>query len=552
MTTTLRGDRASILMIYLIKYFSLIFMVLLLLDVMRLFPAVINSAGLRYLLIGVIMFTLFLFVNVISLLKKKQRVFSIRVITDSLLDVTFIVPIVQILRNKRIPTKLSSPNGIFLIGIIYFLIIFSASLVFYEVIFHIPHLLTAIVGTGQLTSPNISQYQYPAFIIIHNSVFMAEIVLGSFFFLLPTFGAILLDSLVTTPILLYLITTGHSNAILPQLLLELVGTGLATGSAFLIFHRFITSMFTRDRTYGYMRVMIYSKKIIMIGIALSTYAFLVGWPIESELILFKVNTGIWYNSVYLFDVITLIIYAAFLYDVLARRVFPVQKVILPSLWAGIFLFIVLAGNGTHESGLIFETLLLSIISLLYPTFGFAKSVIRRKNEKEITDLSLGTSCFFNKARGTSMYPEISSRDYVVTCATDDEFVFKKGDIVTYEPILSFSPFFDSRFVTHRIVKIGEKKIITKGDNLKKDDPPIKQFRIHGLAVATYNPELGLFSELNDREEMQEIITRVKQIAMHEGVSITKVKSSSRRLLFYTVFLPLSISITLPVLFLFIL
>jgi len=551
-TVTLRSDKASNLIIYLIKYFFFIFIVLLLLDLMRIFPAIIYSAALRYLLIGVIMFTLFLLVEVISPSNKKQKVLPIRVIIESLLDVTFIVPIIQILRNKRVPTKSMSPNSIFLLGIGYFFIIFLTSLVFYEVIFRIPHLLTAIVGTGQFTTTNISQYQYPAFIIIHNSVFIAEIMLGSFFFLLPTFGAILLDSLVTTPILLYLINVGHSNAILPQLLLELIGTGLATGSAFLIFYTFFTSLFTRVRTYDYMRMMVYSKKIIIVGIALSIYVFLLGWPIESELLLSKINAGIWYNSVYLFDVVTIIVYAAFLYDLLVRRIFPLQKVILPSLWAGTFLFIVLAGDGKYEAGLIFEVVLLSTVSLIYPTFGFVRSFMRRKNEKEMTDLFLGTSCFISRAMGNSMYPGISSKDYVITCKTDDEFTFKNGDVVTYEPILAFSPFFDSRYVTHRIVKIEEEKIITKGDNLKGEDPPIKQFRIHGLAIATYNPELGIFSALTDREEMEGITTRVKQIAIQEGNPISKVKISRRILLSYTVVLPLVISVTLPVFFLFLL
>lgn len=548
----LSNGKISSLILYLTEYFFVIFIVLIVLDVLRLVPTVVNSAALRYSIIGVIMFALFLIFNIFGSVRNEYKASPITTLVSSLMSVTLIVPIIQILRNKRMSTKRLTAEGTFMLGVGYFFIIFIVSLLFFEIIYHVPHLLGIIVGTGQITNPNTSLSQYSSLIIIHNFVFMVEIVLGAFFFLVPTFGAILLDSLITTPILLYLITSGHYNSVLPQLLLEIIGTSLATGSAFLIFDTFFTSMTTKNRTYDSIRIMNYSKKIILFGIILSAYAFLLGWPVESELISLNINSELWYHSVYLFDVITAVIYAAFLYDILARKVFPLQKLILPSLWAGIFLFITLAGGGKYAGNLFLELFLLSFISLIYPTLWLARSRIKHKSQKWFTNLLVGTSCVINKASGRSMYPALSSKDYIISYFTDDKFQFKIGDIISYEPLLAYSPLVDSRYVAHRVIEIRDDKIVTKGDNLKKADPPFKPFKIQGLVIASYDPELGLYSSLTERKDMDGVVDAVKQIITDSNIFTSGVSRDTKKLLFHTILLPLTVSVILPILFLFVL
>ncbi|MGP6294580.1 S26 family signal peptidase [Caldiplasma sukawensis] len=398
---------------------------------------------------------------------------------------------------------------------------------------------------------NTSQFQYPSLIIIHNSVFLAEILIGSFFLLLPTLGAILSDSLITTPILLYLITTGHYNSILPQLLLELIGTSLATGSAFLIFYTFFTSMITRNRTYDFIRTMLYSKKVILFGIILSIYAFIVAWPIESELVLLpNINSQNWFHAIYLFDVIVIIIYTAFLYDILVRKVFPLQKLILPSFWAGIFLFIVLAGGGKYEQTLTFELLLLAFFSLLYPTFELAKSIAIHKNSKRFDNLQIGTSFAIHKIIGKSMFPTLYSGDYLITYLTDDKFLFKVGDIITYEPLLAYSPISDSRYVSHRIIELRKDNIVTKGDNLKKADPPIKPFRIIGVAVASLDTKTFVFSSLTEREELLEIVKEAERTVVQGKANLNNIEGNIKKSYFYMILFSILISLVLPILFLF--
>lgn len=550
---TLGKERASGLIIYIIQYFIFLYVALLTLELMLLIPAVLHFASLRYLIIGVALFILFFSSNVVVLRKMKHKISPIKIVSESLIDVTFIVPIIQILTNKRPYKRTMNPNGIFLLGIGYFFIIFLTSLAFYEVIFHVPHLVTVLAGTGELKTTGSSSYLYPGFIIIHNSIFLAEIVLGSFFLLIPTFGAILSDILITTPILISLINNGYSNTIMPQFLLEFVGTALASGSAVLIFYMFFTSMLTRVKTYEYMRMMVYSKQILIVGISLSIYAFLLGWPIETELLLSNVHPQIWYNSIYLFDAATIIIYIAFLYDITVNSVFPLQRIILPSLWSGILLFITLAGNGKYVPEMILDIFLLGAFSLIYPIFSFFRSFMKRnKNIKKMTELFNIESCLITGVRGISMKPVISQRDYVITYKTDDHFSFNVGDVVTYEPPLAFAPLSDTRYVTHRIVKIEGDRIITRGDNVKREDPPIRPFRIYGLAIATYDHELGIFSVLTNREEMKETTLRVKRIAIRESNSISNMNKVNGKFLYYTLISSLAISLALPAFFLFVL
>lgn len=547
----LTNNKVSGIIFYVCEYFIAIFIVLLTTDILRSFPLIVNSATIRYSIIGGIMFALFTLFNAISSLLNEKKTSLVNIVINSLIDVTLLIPIFLFIRNKRIPTRSLSPNVTFILGISYFFLIFIGSFIFAEIVYHIPHLLNILVGSGQITFTNTSQFQYPALIIIHNSVFMAEILIGSFFLLLPTLGAILLDNLITTPILLYLITTGHYNSILPQLLLELIGTSLATGSAFLIFYTFFTSMTTRKRTYDFIRTMSYSKKVILFGIILSAYAFILAWPIESELVLFpNINSPNWFHAIYLFDVIVIIIYAAFLYDILVRKVFSLQKLILPSLWAGIFLFVVLAGGGEYEQTLTFELLLLGFVSLIYPTLGLAKSLSIHKNAKSFANLLIGNSFSIHKSMGKSMRPTLSSGDYIITYLTDDEFLFKLGDIVTYEPLLAYSPMLDSRYVTHRIIELREDNLVTKGDNLKKADPPIKPFRIIGVAIASLDTESFLCSSLTEREDLLEIVKKVERTVVQGKANFNNIGGNIKKLYFSTILFPFLISLVLPILFLF--
>lgn len=71
----------------------------------------------------------------------------------------------------------------------------------------------------------------------------------------------------------------------------------------------------------------------------------------------------------------------------------------------------------------------------------------------------------------SMESGIHPGDYIVVLKVDD---YKKGDIVTYEK--------DGNYITHRIVKITDDKVITKGDANNTIDESFKKQDIVGKLI----------------------------------------------------------------------
>ena len=53
-------------------------------------------------------------------------------------------------------------------------------------------------------------------------------------------------------------------------------------------------------------------------------------------------------------IIYIVQYFIFLYDITVNSVFPLQRIILPSLWSGILLLITLAGKGKYVPEMILD------------------------------------------------------------------------------------------------------------------------------------------------------------------------------------------------------
>ena len=73
-----------------------------------------------------------------------------------------------------------------------------------------------------------------------------------------------------------------------------------------------------------------------------------------------------------------------------------------------------------------------------------------------------------RARGCSMDPVIRSEDFVTVAPVRDVAV---GDVV-----LTLR---DARLVAHRIVRVGETTLVTRGDNASSDDLPVSPSQVLG-------------------------------------------------------------------------
>lgn len=83
----------------------------------------------------------------------------------------------------------------------------------------------------------------------------------------------------------------------------------------------------------------------------------------------------------------------------------------------------------------------------------------------------------------SMSNTINVKDIVVVKITKD---VKKNDIISYEE--------NNKIITHRIVKMTDKTIVTKGDANNTEDKPITKEKVVGKVVAII-PKVGIWQKV---------------------------------------------------------
>ena len=114
------------------------------------------------------------------------------------------------------------------------------------------------------------------------------------------------------------------------------------------------------------------------------------------------------------------------------------------------------------------------ILVLLVGYNFIQLKIQKKDYSNIFGYT-----FFEVSTG-SMSDTIEIQDVVAVKITQDVSV---GDIITYKD--------NNDFITHRIVKIDEDKIITKGDANNTEDKPITRADVIGKVVSIYS-KLGVW------------------------------------------------------------
>ena len=226
-----------------------------------------------------------------------------------------------------------------------------------------------------------------------------------------------------------------------------------------------------------------------------------------------------------------------------------QQMIIPSLSSGIILFVALAGGPTAIESSILFLMVLGFTSLLYPLLELRKAIIGDKPLKRLNAVLKGFDCFIVSSQGRSMYPSITGKDYVLCLKVSGEFKLGTGDIITYEFPLYYSPLSYGRFVTHRIVEINEIEMRTRGDNLQKLDPPIKYYKVHGIAIAKCDHSLKIFEPLTRRQELTPILARLESSIRENESEIDKSGTGVRSRTLLSIIFVVVPSIALPFLFL---
>ncbi|MCL4480153.1 MAG: S26 family signal peptidase, partial [Candidatus Thermoplasmatota archaeon] len=148
-----------------------------------------------------------------------------------------------------------------------------------------------------------------------------------------------------------------------------------------------------------------------------------------------------------------------------------------------------------------------------------------------------------------MYPTITGRDYVLCLKVNEETKLSIGDIITYEFSLYYSPLSYGRFITHRIIDLNEIEIRTRGDNLQKSDPPIKYYRVRGIAIAKCDHSFKIFETLNQRPELTKVLMRLESLITAEGSKTDTGRISVKMRSLLSIIFVIVTAIALPFLFL---
>lgn len=93
--------------------------------------------------------------------------------------------------------------------------------------------------------------------------------------------------------------------------------------------------------------------------------------------------------------------------------------------------------------------------------------------------------FFKVVTG-SMADTINIDDLVIVEIKEEETEYKENDIIVFKQ--------DDNMITHRIIKINENEIITKGDANNTTDEPITRDQIIGLVVKII-PNVGIWQKV---------------------------------------------------------
>jgi signal peptidase I len=117
-----------------------------------------------------------------------------------------------------------------------------------------------------------------------------------------------------------------------------------------------------------------------------------------------------------------------------------------------------------------------VVAIFFALYGFVQLVFLDKPYANYFGYTL-----FEIESG-SMSPTINVNDMILVKLTDE---IKKDDIITYKS--------DSSFITHRVIEVGETKLITKGDYNNSEDKIVAKTDVIGKVVKVF-PKFGIWKK----------------------------------------------------------
>ncbi len=478
---------------YILFYFALFFLAIMFVDYFHSSLFIFDSTMNRTIFIGVLLYLGLIGMNFYWTGYFKPFY--------ALLELFPLIPVILYIKGKFFSNKESNPGLYFKLSIFLFISFFIFTillsilfLLYKPLFFSIPEPNSSVFT---YLKPIGSKQTISSFIIIHNMVFLCVILLGAPFIFIPTFAEMYFMAIISMPIIGGSILDGYFNYILPNAILEISGAIIGAATGFVLF-MFVLESIKRNnniintKTYG---------KFIFAGILMAVLSFLFAWPIETKIIFTKYLSIEWLKTFYFIDFYMLSVDFIIIFKIIKNNFISILEYFSLYFYISLFLFGVIAAPKINLD--YFYLIIFGAISLYFLLLSFTN--IFKKDE---TEYKINNNTFkLLQTAGHSMNPALNAGDKMIVKEIGNIKEIKVGDIIAYKTLNIYFPLNAAGIVAHRVYRIIDNRIITKGDNNKKiDKQKIKFDDVIGIVVAKVvfiNYKRTKIELLDDSTELKE-------------------------------------------------
>ena len=524
---------------YSVIFFSIFFLIYVL-EVVLLKQGIANYTRIT---MGVIVFYIGMF---LAYYKRNEP----HILINTIARITFIGGIIIAARSKGNPEEHDA--GVLVLGFVLPLLMFSV----YSIIFLVGKFTSfALVPIPHYTKtflyPQISHSpeSLAKMIIFTNISLVAILIFGSFLLLTGSFLTLLSNSALLTSLLIYSRPSEVFYLILPNGLLEIAGIFISTQVGLLLLYYLVVSLRknidlkARKRLGFIMNSAVYLLFVVLI-------LFLLAWGVEFFNIIGYTQSHTFapiltYRIIIASDLILIagIIYIVFL--MIREKYVNIMRFSFFLIFPSIMIALTYPSLKSHHSLPIY-----SVVFIFFSSFYLLSDIFTeyKKRRSSIGDQKLvkyGLKVML--ASGRSMFPTIEGGDILIVRDTSEGTKLKEGDIVVFTPRVTQTGLTLERYIAHRLIEIGDSRIITKGDAHSSQDPWTPIVNVSGKVIGKVsirkNQEEPIFEPLSENEDDVNIFNEIIGSEEFRKI-ILSLKNPAKKNIFLRVSIVTAISILL--------
>ncbi len=384
-------------------------------------------------------------------------------------------------------------------------------------------------------------------IIFTNISLVAILIFGSFLLLTGSFLNLLSNSALLTSLLIYSRPSEVFYLILPNGLLEIAGIFISTQVGLLLLYYLVASLQknidlkARKRLRFIMNSAVYLLFVILI-------LFLLAWGVEFFNIIGYTQPHTFapiltYRIIIASDLILIagIIYIVFL--MIWEKYVNIMRFSFFLIFPSIMIAVTYPSLKSHHSLPIY-----SVVFIFFSLFYLLSDIFTeyKKRRSSISGQKLvkyGLKVML--ASGRSMFPTIEGGDILIVRDTSEGTKLKEGDIVVFTPRVTQAGLTMERYIAHRLIEIGDSRIITKGDAHSSQDPwtPIENVsgKVIGKVLIRKNQEEPIFEPLSENmDDLNSISEIIGSKELHKTISSLKNPAKKNIFLRFSIVTAISI------------